>query len=127
MIAAHRWQIEESMAIVRQEMNLLGQVHLPPLFCSFRLYGFLGNQNVVQVRLHSGILVATGCCLAQIDQPGSAIDAYISGLRDVLERKASNIAQLQGRLASFQAQLRDEEELSAAINAKMHLRKADAR
>ena len=40
-------------------------------------------------------------CL-QIDQPGSAIDAYIGGLREVLERKASNIAQLQGRLESFQ-------------------------
>ena len=26
LIAAHRWQIEETMAIVRQEMNLLGQV-----------------------------------------------------------------------------------------------------
>lgn len=62
----------------------------------------------------------------QIDQPGSAIDAYISGLRDILERKASNITQLQGRLESFQAQLRDEEELSAAISAKMHLRKGNA-
>ncbi len=41
--------------------------------------------------------------LAQIDQPGSAIDAYIVGLRDVLERKAANIVQLQGRLESFQA------------------------
>ena len=39
---------------------------------------------------------------AQIDQPGSAIDAYIDGLRDVLERKAANIAQLQGRLENFQ-------------------------
>ena len=29
MIAAHRWQIEETMAIVRQEMTLLGQVTLP--------------------------------------------------------------------------------------------------
>jgi hypothetical protein len=58
----------------------------------------------------------------QIDQPGSAIDAYISGLRDVLERKASNIAQLQGRLESFQAQLRDEEELSSLIAAKLHMR-----
>ena len=26
LIAAHRWQIEETMAIVRQEMTLLGQV-----------------------------------------------------------------------------------------------------
>ncbi|KAK9904909.1 hypothetical protein WJX75_005265 [Coccomyxa subellipsoidea] len=85
LIAAHRWQIEETMAIVRQEMNLLGQ----------------------------------------IDQPGSAIDAYIGGLREVLDRKASNIAQLQGRLENFQAQLRDEEELSAAISAKMHLRRGD--
>ena len=25
-MAAHRWQIEETMAIVRQEMTLLGQV-----------------------------------------------------------------------------------------------------
>ena len=29
LIAAHRWQIEETMAIVRQEMALLGQV--PPV------------------------------------------------------------------------------------------------
>ena len=43
----------------------------------------------------------------QIDQPGSAIDAYIGGLRDVLERKASNIAQLQGRLESFQVSTRN--------------------
>ena len=26
LISAHRWQIEETMAIVRQEMTLLGQV-----------------------------------------------------------------------------------------------------
>ena len=26
LVAAHRWQIEETMAIVRQEMTLLGQV-----------------------------------------------------------------------------------------------------
>ena len=31
LIAAHRWQIEETMAIVRQEMNLLGQVQRIPL------------------------------------------------------------------------------------------------
>ena len=43
----------------------------------------------------------------------------------MLDRKASNIAQLQGRLENFQAQLRDEEELSAAISAKMHLRRGD--
>lgn len=28
LISAHRWQIEETMAIVRQEMTLLGQVRL---------------------------------------------------------------------------------------------------
>ena len=30
LIAAHRWQIEETMAIVRQEMALLGQVFSYP-------------------------------------------------------------------------------------------------
>ena len=56
--------------------------------------------------LHDAPVAALiSCCCpvaAQIDQPGSAIDAYIEGLRDVLERKAANIAQLQGRLESFQ-------------------------
>ena len=49
----------------------------------------------------------------QIDQPGSAIDAYIVGLRDVLERKAANIVQLQGRLENFQA--RTTQPLSGAL------------
>lgn len=30
LIAAHRSQIEDTMAIVRQEMNLLGEARAPP-------------------------------------------------------------------------------------------------
>ena len=33
LVAAHRWQIEETMAIVRQEMTLLGQVLRLALDC----------------------------------------------------------------------------------------------
>jgi hypothetical protein len=118
LIAAHRWQIEETMAIVRQEMSLLGQVrcaHLPAgsalippessaLHSGLQLMAWclLERRWNLLVRQRAGVLALANAA-AQIDQPGSAVDAYIEGLRDVLERKAANIAQLQGRLESFQA------------------------
>lgn len=60
-------------------------------------------------------------CLLQIDQPGSAIDAYIGGLRDVLERKASNIAQLQGRLENFQVRSAAQTFRDWLVSQRMHV------
>ncbi|KAG6505204.1 hypothetical protein ZIOFF_037558 [Zingiber officinale] len=72
LIAAHRKEIENTMEIVREEMNLL----------------------------------------AEIDQPGSFIDNYVSQLNFVLSRKAAGLVSLQARLARFQQRLKEHEILS---------------
>eukprot|EP00899_Mesostigma_viride_P015196 jgi/Mesvir1/23678/Mv18634-RA.1 len=53
--------------------------------------------------------------LADVDQPGSAIDSYVTKLADVLRRKAGHIAELQGKLDRFQQHLKEEEILSKTI------------
>jgi kinesin family protein 2/24 len=53
--------------------------------------------------------------LADVDRPGSAIDVYVDRLAEVLARKAASIADLQGRVARFQAHLREEEVLSRTV------------
>lgn len=50
--------------------------------------------------------------LAEVDQPGSRIDRYVSQLNYVLSRKASGIVNLQARLARFQRHLKEQEILS---------------
>ncbi|XP_074571112.1 kinesin-like protein KIN-13A [Curcuma longa] len=72
LIAAHRKEIENTMEIVREEMNLL----------------------------------------AEIDQPGSFIDNYVTQLNFVLSRKAAGLVSLQARLARFQQRLKEHEILS---------------
>ncbi|KAH7676648.1 Plus-end-directed kinesin ATPase protein [Dioscorea alata] len=72
LIAAHRKEIESTMEIVREEMNLL----------------------------------------AEVDQPGSLIDNYVSQLSFVLSRKAAGLVSLQARLARFQHRLKEREILS---------------
>ena len=47
LIAAHRWQIEETMAIVRQEMTLLGQVWFVTI-CTFLLQSTKKTQGGLQ-------------------------------------------------------------------------------
>ncbi|XP_010931648.1 kinesin-like protein KIN-13A [Elaeis guineensis] len=72
LIAAHRKEIENTMEIVREEMNLL----------------------------------------AEVDQPGSLIDNYVTQLSFVLSRKAAGLVSLQARLARFQHRLKEQEILS---------------
>jgi hypothetical protein len=50
--------------------------------------------------------------LAEVDQPGSRIDRYVSQLNYVLSRKAAGIVNLQARLARFQRHLKEQEILS---------------
>ncbi|XP_059648372.1 kinesin-like protein KIN-13A isoform X2 [Cornus florida] len=50
--------------------------------------------------------------LAEVDQPGSRIDNYVSQLSFVLSRKAAGLVGLQARLARFQHRLKEQEILS---------------
>ncbi|VFQ61069.1 unnamed protein product [Cuscuta campestris] len=50
--------------------------------------------------------------LAEVDQPGSHIDNYVSQLNFVLSRKAASLVSLQARLARFQHRLKEQEILS---------------
>ncbi|XP_004508209.1 kinesin-like protein KIN-13A [Cicer arietinum] len=50
--------------------------------------------------------------LAEVDQPGSLIDNYVSQLSFVLSRKAASLVSLQARLARFQHRLKEQEILS---------------
>ncbi|KAL9232798.1 hypothetical protein vseg_007864 [Gypsophila vaccaria] len=50
--------------------------------------------------------------LAEVEQPGSQIDNYVSQLSFVLSRKAAGLVSLQARLARFQHRLKEQEILS---------------
>ncbi|XP_057430350.1 kinesin-like protein KIN-13A [Lotus japonicus] len=50
--------------------------------------------------------------LAEVDQPGSRIDNYVTQLSFVLSRKAASLMGLQARLARFQHRLKEQEILS---------------
>ncbi|XP_022721932.1 kinesin-like protein KIN-13A [Durio zibethinus] len=50
--------------------------------------------------------------LAEVDQPGSHIDDYLTQLNFVLSRKAAGLVSLQARLARFQHRLKEQEILS---------------
>lgn len=50
--------------------------------------------------------------LAEVDQPGSLIDSYVTQLSFVLSRKAASLISLQARLARFQHRLKEQEILS---------------
>ncbi|XP_073136792.1 kinesin-like protein KIN-13A [Henckelia pumila] len=50
--------------------------------------------------------------LAEVDQPGSHIDNYVTQLNFVLSRKAASLVSLQARLARFQHRLKEQEILS---------------
>ncbi|TYG50803.1 hypothetical protein ES288_D10G205100v1 [Gossypium darwinii] len=47
--------------------------------------------------------------LAEVDQPGSLIDNYVTQLSFVLSRKAAGLVSLQARLARFQHRLKEQE------------------
>ncbi|KAH7847238.1 hypothetical protein Vadar_023555 [Vaccinium darrowii] len=50
--------------------------------------------------------------LAEVDQPGSGIDNYVSQLSFLLSRKAASLVSLQARLARFLHRLKEQEILS---------------
>ncbi|KAK7292265.1 hypothetical protein RIF29_08043 [Crotalaria pallida] len=50
--------------------------------------------------------------LAEVDQPGSLIDNYVTQLNFLLSRKAASLVSLQARLARFQHRLKEQEILS---------------
>ncbi|KAL2539284.1 Kinesin-13A [Abeliophyllum distichum] len=50
--------------------------------------------------------------LAEVDQPGSHIDNYVTQLSFVLSRKAASLVGLQARLSRFQHRLKEQEILS---------------
>lgn len=62
------------------------------------------------------LCLLSGCqemkLLAEVDQPGSRIDNYVSQLSFVLSRKAASLVSLQARLARFQHRLKEQEILS---------------
>ncbi len=53
--------------------------------------------------------------LHEVEQPGSAIDAYVTNLDTILVRKIQAISTLRNKLASFQQHLREEEILSRSF------------
>lgn len=56
--------------------------------------------------------------LNEVDQPGSSIDAYITKLDGILEKKEEKIGALRNRLHCFQAHLREEHELTQRFAAR---------
>lgn len=75
LVAEHRTHIEDTMELVRKEVNLV----------------------------------------AEMDQPGGAVDVYVQELSEILELKVQHIANIQERIGRFQRLLREEEILSAQI------------
>jgi kinesin family member 2/24 len=57
--------------------------------------------------------------LAEVDQPGSAIDQYVDTLEAMLTQKADSIRALQLRLERFKAKLRQEEVMSTTVQKKI--------
>ncbi|GBF89094.1 kinesin-13A-like [Raphidocelis subcapitata] len=53
--------------------------------------------------------------LAEVDQPGSAIDAYVEALEAVLSQKLRSIHALQARVERFKQQLKQEEVMSNTV------------
>ena len=53
--------------------------------------------------------------LAEVDKPGSAIDAYVERLAEVLEQKQKGVASLRDAVRAFQTHLKEEEVLSKAV------------
>jgi hypothetical protein len=56
--------------------------------------------------------------LAEVDQPGSAIDQYVDTLEAMLGQKAESIRILQGRLERFKGKLRQEEVMSTTVQKR---------
>jgi kinesin family member 2/24 len=60
--------------------------------------------------------------LAEVDQPGSAIDTYVVKLKEILDKKDRAIQSLRSRLISFEAQLQEEEALNRSMGQQLRPR-----
>ena len=53
--------------------------------------------------------------LARVEQPGSAVDAYVDELDAILAERAQDVAHLRDRVNKFRCLLQQEEALSARV------------
>lgn len=53
--------------------------------------------------------------LAEVDQPGSAVESYVERLGRILEFKARSLLEMQERLCSYRARLSEEAEFNKAV------------
>lgn len=60
--------------------------------------------------------------LAEVDQPGSAIDTYVVKLKEILDKKDKAIQSLRGKLVSFESQLQEEEALNRSMGQQLRAR-----
>jgi kinesin family member 2/24 len=60
--------------------------------------------------------------LAEVDQPGSAIDTYVVKLKEILDKKDRAIQSLRAKLISFEAQLQEEEALNRSMGQQLRPR-----
>jgi hypothetical protein len=60
--------------------------------------------------------------LAEVDQPGSAIDTYVVKLKEILDKKDRAIQSLRAKLVSFEAQLQEEEALNRSMGQQLRAR-----
>ena len=60
--------------------------------------------------------------LAEVDQPGSAIDTYVVKLKEILDKKDKAIQSLRSKLVSFEAQLQEEEALNRSMGQQLRAR-----
>lgn len=74
-----------------------------PHGCSQRQCAFRTAERRLRLR---GARLQEVNLVAEMDQPGSAVDTYVQQLSDILARKAESIAQLQSKVVQFQGYLR---------------------
>jgi kinesin family member 2/24 len=60
--------------------------------------------------------------LAEVDQPGSAIDTYVVKLKEILDKKDRAIQSLRAKLMSFEAQLQEEEAMNRSMGQQYRAR-----
>ena len=70
---------------------------------------YLGEQVLPEKGASCTFSVQEMNLLAEVDQPGSLIDNYVTQLSFVLSRKAAGLVSLQARLARFQHRLKEQE------------------
>ncbi|KAJ1482060.1 hypothetical protein T484DRAFT_1805250, partial [Baffinella frigidus] len=133
VVACHRQQIEDNMALVQEEMGLLTQDPGPGTWQ--KEIGLLTQVEMpggsVDAYVRSLVEKPGGSVDAYVEMPGGSVDAYVRSLDRVLERKIAAVEKLRQdhlrqllmseiaaveklrqRLSEFQQRLKEEETLS---------------